>query len=90
MAAKLSNEQRQLIQKNPGAPLPVEDDQSQKVYILIERDEYQQLNSIGETGLHHAQLQKLIQDGIDSGPSIPADEVFADLREQIAQLKNQA
>ncbi len=94
MTEKLTPEIRQALSANPGQPLPVEDAESQKMYVLIERDEYLQLNSLQNEPLPNEdarkQLKTMISDGIHSGPSVPADEVFVDLRQRAAQLTRNA
>jgi len=38
VTAKLTNEMRAAIERHPGEPVPVEDDRTHKVYLLIEQD----------------------------------------------------
>ncbi len=94
MTAKLTSEIRDALRANPGQPLPIEDAESQKIYVLIEQDEYLQLNSLQSDLLQDKdsrnRLIAQIEDGIGSGPSIPADEVFADLRRRVALLTKNA
>jgi hypothetical protein len=39
MAPKITNEMRHALRQRPGEPLAVEDDQTQKVYFLVDRDQ---------------------------------------------------
>ncbi len=39
MALKLTPEMRKALQQQPGRPLEVEDEQTHKVYLLLERDQ---------------------------------------------------
>lgn len=43
MTPKLSDEQRQAIQNREGGPVEVEDDRTQRVYVLVARDEFHRL-----------------------------------------------
>ena len=43
MLPKLSEEQRQAIQNRDGRPVEVEDDHTQRVYVLVARDEFYRL-----------------------------------------------
>jgi hypothetical protein len=40
MTPKLSEEQRQAIQNRDGGPIEVEDDRTQRVYVLVSRDQF--------------------------------------------------
>ncbi len=43
MTPKLSEEQRQAIQNRDGGPVEVEDDRTQRVYVLVARDQFRHL-----------------------------------------------
>jgi hypothetical protein len=43
MPPKLTDEMRHALAAHPGGPIPVCDDQSQQVYVLVPRDEYARL-----------------------------------------------
>jgi hypothetical protein len=43
MAPKLTDEQRQALEARPGMPVEIEDDRTQRVYILVARDDVQSL-----------------------------------------------
>jgi bifunctional DNA-binding transcriptional regulator/antitoxin component of YhaV-PrlF toxin-antitoxin module len=43
MAPKLIDEQRQALEARPGQPVEIEDDRTQRVYILVARDDVQSL-----------------------------------------------
>ena len=43
MAPKLTDEQRQALEARPGQPVEIEDDRTQRVYILVARDDVQPL-----------------------------------------------
>ncbi|MDH3718385.1 MAG: hypothetical protein OES79_09720 [Planctomycetota bacterium] len=42
MTAKLTQEQREALQRQPGQPIEVEDDQDHTIYVLVARDQYRQ------------------------------------------------
>jgi hypothetical protein len=43
MAPKLTDEQRLALESRPGQPVEIEDDRTQRVYILVARDDFQSL-----------------------------------------------
>lgn len=43
MPPKLTDEMRQALAAQPGSPIPVCDDQSQQVYVLVPRDQFAQM-----------------------------------------------
>jgi len=57
MTPKLSEEQRQAIQNQEGGPVEVEDDRTQRVYVLVARDEFHRLVE--------EQLRRELQVGFD-------------------------
>ena len=44
MTPKLTDEMRQALAAQPGGPIPICDDQSQQVYVLVPRDQYAQIH----------------------------------------------
>ena len=66
MTPKLSEEQRQAIQNRDGGPVEVEDDRTQRMYVLIARDQF-----------HHLveeQLRAELKVGIDQADAGEVDE----------------
>jgi bifunctional DNA-binding transcriptional regulator/antitoxin component of YhaV-PrlF toxin-antitoxin module len=57
MAPKLTDEQRQALESRPGEPVEVEDDRSQRIYILVARDDFRHLLD--------EQLRRQLQIGFD-------------------------
>lgn len=57
MTPKLSEEQRQAIDDRQGRPVEVEDDRTQRVYVLVARDEFHRLVE--------EQLRRELQIGFD-------------------------
>jgi hypothetical protein len=43
MAPKLTDEQRLALESRPGQPVEIEGDRTQRVYILVARDDFQSL-----------------------------------------------
>jgi hypothetical protein len=43
MVPKLSDEQRQSIESKHGGPIEVRDDRTQRVYVLVDRDDFRQM-----------------------------------------------
>jgi hypothetical protein len=87
MGVKLSDEQRQALQQAAPSALPVEDDQSRKVYYLIDEQSYLHLEGLQSQHEQqcHEQLRGLIAEGIQS-PEVPAQEAFARLRAAAVEL----
>jgi hypothetical protein len=76
MASKITKQQREDLNASNGQPVPVEDDEGNKVYYIVEADY-----------LHtsHEQLKALIQEGINS-KHVPAEEAEAELRRYADRL----
>jgi hypothetical protein len=70
MASKITKQQRDDLNASHGQPVPVEDEEGQKVYVLVDANY-----------LHtsHEQLKALIYDGINAN-HVPADVAEAELR----------
>jgi hypothetical protein len=81
MTPKLSNELQTAIQNRHGRPLEVVDDSGTK-YVVVPKATYVHLSNLCFDADSSTQddLRKLIQQGIESGPGIPAEQVFAELR----------
>jgi hypothetical protein len=87
MVFKIPDEMRAALGENPGKPLMMSDEAG-KSYILMEEKQYQiSLDQLGsDFGYSDDRLRQLIQEGLDSGPSIPASQALAELREYADQL----
>lgn len=85
MAHKLSTEIQTAIQQNHGEPLEVVDEAG-GTYVVVPKTTYVHLSNLSSEADEESknQLRRLIQEGIDSGPRIPADELFEELR-RVAQ-----
>lgn len=68
MATKITDEQREALRENAGGPVEVEDDQTQKVYLLIEQHEARR--RLGDWLGHELQIGF---DQADRGESRPWD-----------------
>jgi hypothetical protein len=78
MASKITPQQRDELRASHGRPVPVEDDEAQKLYFLVDAN---YLHASQE------QLKALIQAGIDAA-HIPAAEAEVDLRRYADNLAN--
>ncbi len=68
MAPKITHEMREILARNPDQPVEVEDEQTNRVYFLIERDQARRL--------FHDYLRRELQIGFDQadrGESQPWD-----------------
>jgi predicted transcriptional regulator len=83
MTPKLSEDQRQALRDHPGGPIPVEDEQTQQRYVLVDQ------------GLHDRAMRALkqqddlaaIQAGItdmEAGNVVAFEEVDARIRAKLA------
>jgi hypothetical protein len=81
MTPKLSNELQSAIQQRHGQPLEVVDDLGVS-YVVVPKVAYVHLSNlcVDADSATQDELRKLIQQGIESGPGIPAEKVFAELR----------
>lgn len=41
MTAKLTDEQRRAIEQHPGEPVPVEDDETKQVYVIVDQQTHE-------------------------------------------------
>jgi len=87
MAAKITNEQRNDLAANPHQAVPVVDDQSNRVYYLVDED------FLLGTGEHdeasRQRLRALIQEGIDS-PHVSRAEGDARIRAKMQQYADKS
>ncbi len=91
MTPKLTPEMREALHRTHGRPLDVEDDEERKVYVLVEKDAFVQLQGL-QTDVDDETrgiLRKLVREGIDSGPGVPADQALAELRKYAETLAGQ-
>ena len=81
MVAKLTDEQRHALAARSDRVLPIEDEQSRRVYYLLNEETFLHLQGLQAQQEHecHEQLRRLINEGIRS-PGVPAEEAFARLR----------
>ena len=91
MTPKLSTEMQSAIQQRHGQPLEVVDDAG-TAYVVMPKVAFVHLSNLcGEADdATKGELQKLVQQGIDSGEGIPGDKVFAELRQVAKSLEAHA
>lgn len=80
MTPKLTNEMRDALAR--GEVVDVGDG------YLVPKTVFMHLQGLNQDAdaATHEELRRLIQEGIDSGPGVPADEAFAELREHASRL----
>ena len=81
MTLKISNEQRQALQKAAGKLVEVRDDQSQETYVLMSHEVFREMMGVGSDEEMAASLQA-IEEGladVAAGRSRPFREVLAEL-----------
>ena len=81
MTPKLTDEMRQALRKQPAGPVEIPDDQTQRVYVLIDAD----LHRRAMTALQQQQDWESIQQGIaqaDAGDTMPLAEADRKIREE--------
>lgn len=81
MSMKLTQEQRDAIRQN-GGPVEVEDDETQKVYVIVDVD----LHKRATQALQEHETRRAIRSGLDdleAGRVIPFAEVDARLRKRL-------
>lgn len=57
MTPKITAEQRKALEREPGKPLELPDDQTQKVYVMVAKDDFTQMVD--------QELRRLLQIGFD-------------------------
>jgi hypothetical protein len=87
MTTKLSDEQRMVLQAEAGEPVAVIDEQSNRVYYLVDAESFAHLQGLQSEHEEKSvtRLRQQIAAGME-GPDIPADEVFSSLREAAREL----
>ena len=82
MTPNLSDEQRQALDEQGGSPVPVQDEQTQQVYFLVD----QSLHERAMDALQHREDLAAITAGIadmEAGRVVPFEEVDARIREKL-------
>lgn len=87
MAPKLTDEMRQALQSDPDHFLKIEDDQTERVYVLVDEE-------LADRAMRALQRQddlNAVADGLkqmESGRVIPLDQADQQIREQLGFPKN--
>ena len=82
MTPKLSDEQRLTIQAKDGQPVPVEDEQTHRIYVIVDSETHQRAMQ----ALQRQEDLAAIQEGIDdmeAGRGMPAEEADRRIREKL-------
>ncbi|NUQ65257.1 MAG: hypothetical protein HUU20_22550 [Pirellulales bacterium] len=78
---RLPDEMRQVLRENPGEPLPLEDDETHQVYVVVDQD----LHRRAMQALQQQEDVQAIQAGLDAaanGLVAPLEEVDARIRKK--------
>jgi predicted transcriptional regulator len=82
MTPKLTDDQRRALRSRPEGPVPVEDEQTRKVYVIVD----QEVHLKAMEALRDQEDQAAIQAGIDdmeAGRVVPFEEVDARIRQRL-------
>jgi hypothetical protein len=82
MTPKLTDEMRQALQQQPAGPVEIPDDETQRVYVLIDAELHQRAMA----ALRQQQDWESIQRGIveaDAGEGISLEEADSRIREKL-------
>jgi uncharacterized protein YoaH (UPF0181 family) len=88
MTPKLSPEIQTAMHQQPNQAVEVSDD-SGAIYVVVPKATFVHLSNLSTEAdaTAHAELQQLIQQGMESGTSIPAANVFEELRQLAKALQ---
>lgn len=87
MAAKLTNEQREDLTANPHQAVPVVDDQTKRVYYLVDEGFLLRAGEHDETS--RQRLRALLQQGIE-GPHVSREEGDARIRGKMEHFSDKS
>lgn len=82
MTPKLTEDQRRALQERPDGPVPVEDEQTHKMYVIVD----QQVHQKAMQALREQEDLSAIQAGINdmnAGRVVPLEEVDARIRQRL-------
>lgn len=82
MTPKLTTEQLQALQQARGEPVPVEDENSDKVYVIVDRQTHEQAMKALRQQEDCAAIQRGIED-MEAGRGMPVEEADKHLRERL-------
>ena len=82
MTPKLSEEQRRVLTAQNGRPVPVEDDQTHKIYVLVDED----LHRRAMQALQEQEDLAAVREGIEqmeAGLGQPLEQADAEIRSEL-------
>ena len=82
MTPKLTDEMREALQQQPAGPVEIPDDETQRVYVLIDAELHQR----AMRALQRQEDLAAIQEGIDdleAGRGMPIEEADSRIREKL-------
>ena len=82
MTPKLSEDQREALRARSGGPVPVEDDQTHKLYVIVDQDLHARAMRALQAQEDVAAIQAGIQD-MEAGRFIPLEDADADIRKAL-------
>lgn len=82
MTPKLTEDQRRALREHPEGPVPVEDEQSKRVYVIVDRQVHQQAMQALRDQENLAAIQAGIED-MEAGRVVPLEEVDARIRQRL-------
>ena len=81
MTPKLTDEMRQALQQNPDRAVPIEDDQTHKVFFVYNEGLHLRATQALEEQEDHAAIREGIKQ-MEAGQGRPLSEVDADIRKE--------
>ncbi len=82
MTPKLTDEMRQAIEARKGEPVLVEDEQTHRIYVIVDSETHQRAMRALKRQEDHAAIQAGIDD-MEAGRVIPLEEVDRQIRNEL-------
>ena len=82
MTPKLTDEMREALQQQPAGPVEIPDDETQRVYVLIDAELHQRAMAALQLQQDWESIQRGIAEA-DAGEGIPLEEADSRIREKL-------
>lgn len=82
MTPKITDEQRQAIEQHQGQPVPIQDDQTQRVYVIVDQQTHERAMRALQEQEDLASIRRGIQQ-MEAGEGRPLAEADAAMRKQL-------
>lgn len=82
MTPKLTEDQRRALRERPEGPVPVEDEQTHRMYVIVDKQVHQQAMQALREQEDIAAIQAGIDD-MEAGRVVPLEEVDARIRQRL-------